>query len=43
MELVYFMRLEVGTYKDANQPCFYEGETWRKDGEPRHYALDLIA
>ena len=43
MDLVYCMRLEVETHKDANQPCFYEGKTWRKDGEPRHGALDLLA
>jgi len=43
MDVAHYMRLEVKTYKDANQPCFYEGEAWRKDGEPRHRALSLLA
>jgi hypothetical protein len=43
MNVARYMRLEVETYKDANQPCFYEGETWRKDGEPRHCVLSSLA
>lgn len=34
--------LEVSSYKNANQPCFYEGQTWRENGEPRHHVLELL-